>query len=506
MVHYNALNHLNEMDYLKIIMTRQSLTDKTVKGVGWNSADRIANYGIGFIIGIVLARLLSPEEYGLLGIIGIFTAIFNIILDSGLSTALIRKKGVTDADFCTVFWTNLLLSFVLTAVLYFSAPVIGSFFNRPELVPYIHVMAFILIINALAITQHAKLVKRIDFKTQTKISLIAHTMSGLIGIVMAYTGFGVWALVAQQMTSRLFTTILLWFFNKWRPRLQFSWNGFKELFGYSWKLLVAGIINTLFNQAYQAVIGKMYSPQALGQYTRANQYGHLVSQSIGDVVMKVSLPVLSEIQDEDERLLRGYRTIIKITMLVSSVLLIGMAACAKPLIFVLIGEKWLPCVPMMQILSFSLLIYPLHQININMLVVQGRSDIQLMLQIIKCLLAVGPILLGIYIGIYWMLIGSVFTGWMALALNSYYSGKKFNYTWWMQLKDVAPSIIISLVMAVPVYMLTYLPMSYFIIFPIQVIVGAVVTIALCEWRRQDEYIQLKGIVIENVGKIMHRKK
>lgn len=487
-------------------MAEQSLTKKTVKGVGWNSVDRIANYGIGFLIGIVLARLLSPEEYGLIGIIGIFTAIFNIVLDSGLSTALIRKKGVTDTDFCTVFWTNLFLSFFLTAALYYSAPKIGDFFNRPELVPYIHVMAFILVINALSITQQARLTKKIDFKTQTKISLISHSLSGVIGIAMAYTGFGVWALVAQQMTSRLFTTILLWIFNRWWPELQFSWNSFKELFGYSWKLLVAGIINTLFNQVYQAVIGKVYSPQALGQYTRANQYGHLVSQSIGDVVMKVSLPVLSEIQDEDERLLRGYRTIIKITMLVSSVLLIGMAACAKPLIFVLIGEKWLPCVPMMQILSFSLMIYPLHQININMLVVQGRSDIQLILQIIKCIFAIGPIILGIFIGIYWMLIGSVFTGWIALILNSYYSGKKFNYTWWMQFKDVTPSIIISLVMAVPVYMLTYLPMSYFSILPIQVIVGAVVTIALCEWRKHDEYIQLKGIVIENVGKITHRKK
>lgn len=487
-------------------MNKQSLSNKTIKGVGWNSVDRIANYGIGFIIGIVLARLLSPEEYGLIGIIGIFTAIFNIILDSGLSTALIRKKGVTDEDYCTVFWTNLFLSFSLTATLYFCAPLIGVFFKRPELVPYIHVMAFILIINALSLTQQARLTKRIDFKTQTKISLIAHTLSGLIGIVMAYMGFGVWALVAQQMSSRLFTTILLWIYNKWWPQLTFSFNSFKELFGYSWKLLVAGIINTGFNQVYQAVIGKVYSPQTLGQYTRANQYGHLVSASIGDVVMKVSLPVLSEIQNEEERLLRAYRTIIKTTMLVSSVLLIGMAACAKPLIFVLIGEKWLPCVPMMQILSLSLMIYPLHQININMLVVQGRSDIQLILQIVKCVLAIGPILLGIYLGIYWMLVGSVVTGWMALLLNSYYSGKKFNYTWWMQLKDIFPSFLVATIMAIPVFCLTYLPFSDYVILPIQIVVGALVTIALCEWLKRDEYLQLKKIVFDYSGKFFHRKK
>lgn len=486
-------------------MAEKSLTDKTVKGVGWNSVDRIVNYGIGFIVGIVLARLLSPEEYGLIGIIGIFTAIFNIILDSGLSVALIRKKDVTDTDYCTVFWTNLVLSFVLTAILYVGAPVIGHFFKRPELVPYIHVMSFILVLNALSITQQAILTKRIDFKTQTKISFIAHTLSGIIGIAMAYTGFGVWALVAQQMTSRLFTTILLWFYNKWWPKLIFSWNNFKVLFSFSWKLLVAQVIGSLWTQIYQAVVGKVYSPATLGQYTRARQYGQLVSSSIGDVVLKVSLPVMSSIQNEDERLLRAFRTIIKTTMLVSSVLLIGMAACAEPLIYVLIGEQWLPSVPMMRIMSFTLMLYPLHQININMLTVQGRSDIQLILQIIKCFLTIGPILLGIYVGIYWMLIGSAVTGWIALLLNSYYSGKKFNYTWWMQLKDVMPSIIIALIMAVPVYLLTYLPISYYAILPIQVVVGFLLTIGLCEWRKEEEYQQLKSIVLQYVGKHKHRK-
>lgn len=487
-------------------MAEQSLTDKTVKGVGWNSVDRIANYGIGFIVGIVLARLLSPEEYGLIGIVGIFTAIFNIILDSGFSTALIRKDGVTDTDYCTVFWTNLILSFILTTVLYFGAPLIGDFFNRPELVPYIHVMAFILVINALSITQQARLTKRIDFKTQTKISLISHTLSGIIGIVMAYMGFGVWSLVAQQMSSRLFTTILLWIYNKWWPRLVFSWMSFKELFSFSWKLLVAQIISSLWGQVYQAVVGKVYSPNTLGQYTRARQYGALVSSSVGDVVLKVSLPVMSSIQNEDDRLLRAFRTIIKTTMLISSVLLIGMAACAKPLIYVLIGEQWLPSVPMMRIISLSLMIYPLHQININMLTVQGRSDIQLVLQIIKCVLAVGPILIGIYVGIYPMLIGSVVVGWLALILNAYYSGKKFNYHWWMQLKDIAPSLLIAFLMAIPVYFLSYLPISDFIILPIQIIVGAVVTIALCELFKREEYFQLKKIVIDYSGKILHRKK
>lgn len=484
----------------------ESLTDKTVKGVGWNTIDRIINYGIGFIVGIVLARLLSPEEYGLIGIIGVFTAVFGIILDSGLSTALIRKDVVSESDYCTVFWTNLVLSFALTAILYFSAPLISGFFERPELIPYIHVMSFILVINALSITQQVRLTKRIDFKTQTKISLIAHVLSGIIGISMAYFNYGVWALVFQQMSSRLFTTILLWVYNKWWPSLVFSWNSFKDLFSYSWKLLVAMIIGSVWSQVYNAVIGKIYSPNTLGQYTRANQYGNLLSSSIGDVVLKVSLPVMSSIQNDDVRLVNAFRKIIKTTMLVSSVLLIGMAACAKPLIFVLIGEKWMACVPIMQILTFSLMIYPLQQININMLIVQGRSDIQLFLQIIKCVLAIGPILVGIYVGMYWMLVSSVIISWVALFLNSYYSGRKFNYTWWMQLKDIAPSFMIAFAMALPVYFLSYLPISLYLILPIQIIVGFVITIALCELFKREEYIQLKGIVLDYLGKLFHRKK
>lgn len=487
-------------------MSEQSLKDKTVKGVGWNSVDRIANYGIGFLVGIVLARLLSPEQYGLIGIIGIFTAIFNVILDSGLSIALIRKNGVTDDDYCTVFWTNLLLSFILTSILFLGAPLIADFFNRQELVPYIHVMAFILVINALSITQQARLTKRIDFKTQTKISLTAHILSGIIGIVMAYTGFGVWALVAQQMSSRAFTSVLLWGYNKWWPRLVFSLNSFKELFGFSWKLLVAQIIGTLFNELYQGVIGKIYTPNILGQYTRAHQYGRLVSGCVGDVVLKVSMPVMSSIQGEDARLLHAFRTIIKTTMLISSVLLIGMAACSKTLIFVLIGEKWLPCVPMMQILCFSLMLYPLHQTNINMLLVQGRSDINLLLQIIKFFLSIGPILVGIFVGIYTMIISSVLVSWIALLLNAYYSGKKFNYKWWMQLRDIAPSLIIAFTMAIPVYFLSYVPLSVYILLPIQIIVGFILTILFCELWKREEYIQLKNIALDYAGKMIHKHK
>lgn len=487
-------------------MAKQSLTDKTIKGVSWSGIDKLANYGIGFVVGIVLARLLSPEDYGLLGIIGIFTSVFNIILDSGLNTALVRKETVSHEDYCTVFYTNLVLSVILTATLFFGAPLIADFFERQELVPLIQVMSFVLIINAFSIVQHARLTKNIDFKTQTKISLISHISSGVIGIIMAYTGFGVWALIAQQLSSKFIRTVLLWIYNKWLPTLIFSWNSFRTLFGFSWKLLVASIISVLSGQLYQGVIGKCYSPATLGQFTRATQYVHLGASTVGDVVLHVSLPVMSSVQNDSERLLRGYRKIIKTTMLVTFLLILGMMACAKELVFVLIGHKWADCIPMMQIICLTWMWYPLHKININMLTVHGRSDIQLILEIIKTVIGFLPLLLGVFVGIFWMLWGSVAVNVIGYFLNSYYSGKKLNYSSWDQLKDIFPSFAIAVVMAIPVYLLSFLPISEFIVLPIQIVVGIAVALTLCELLKREEYLELKKIVIENLGKKFHKTK
>ena len=239
-------------------------------------------------------------------------------------------------------------------------------------------------------------------------------------------------------------TILLWVYSRWIPQLRVSWDSFKELFGFSWKLLVAQIINTVWTKLYQFVIGKYYSSETLGYYTRAEQFGNIFSSNITTIVQRVSLPVMSEIQNDTKRLVTAYRRIIKSTMLITLVLMLGLAAVAKPMIFVLIGEKWLPCVPYLQILCFYLAFYPLHALNLNMLQVQGRSDILLILQIIKNIIALIPIALGIWVGIYWMLIGSVVTGFFDYFVNSYYSGKKLGYSSWSQLRDIVPSFTIPI--------------------------------------------------------------
>lgn len=471
----------------------ESLKHKTVKGVSWSFVDSIANQGITFLVGLVLARLLTPEDYSLIGIIVIFIAVFNSIVDSGFSNALIRKKDATDKDYNTVFVSNLVISIVLCATLYLSAPAIAGFFARPPLTDLLHVMSFIIIINAFAIIQRTILMKNIDFRTQTKISLISSISSGVVGIGMAVFGYGVWALVGQQLSRQGLNTVFLWIYARWYPRLQFSTESFRELFGFGWKLLVSCLIDTVWKEIYQVVIGKCYAPAMLGQYTRAQQFASIFSSNLTSIVQRVSYPVLSSIQDDKARLKAGYKRIIKISMLLSFVLMLGMAGCAKSMIQVMVGDQWLPAVPLLQIISFQMMLYPLHALNLNMLQVEGRSDLFLRLEIIKKAIAVGPILLGIFVNIYWMLAGSVFTGIIAYYLNAYYSGPAIGYSIKEQIKDILPSFGIAIVMAAVVYAMSFIPVSPFILFPLQIITGAFIAITLLRKFELPEYMELEEI-------------
>lgn len=473
----------------------ESLKNKTVKGTVWSSLDAFLGQGITFLVGLVLARLLSPEEYGLIAIITIFISVFNSIVDSGFSNALIRKQDATEVDYNTVFYTNLVISAVLSTALLFGAPLIADFFARPQLTPLTQAMSSIVVINAFSIVQNIRLTKNIDFKTKTKVSLIASVASGIIGIAMAFSGFGVWSLVAQQISRQLLNSVFLWVFNKWLPKLIFSWKSFKEMFDFGWKLLVSGLINTIWTEIYQVVIGKFYQPQTLGQYTRAQQFSSIFSSNLTSIIQRVSYPVLSQLQDDKERLKSGYKRIIKITMLVSFVLMLGLAAIAKPMILVLIGAKWLPAVPFLQILCFNMMLYPLHSINLNMLQVQGRSDLFLKLEIVKKMIGVLPLCLGIFVNIYYMLISSVFVGFFSYYLNARYSGPFLNYSIKEQVKDIMPGFSIALLMALPVYAISYLPLNPFVLLPIQLLAGLLIVLVLCEKIGLEEYKEIKSIVL-----------
>lgn len=486
-------------------MSEESLKHKTVKGASWSFIDSIAGQGITFLVGLVLARLLTPEEYGLIGIITIFIAVFTCIVDSGFSNALIRKNDAKDIDYNTVFITNLALSVVLFGALYVSAPAISHFFNQPQLIPLLRVMGIIVIINAFAIIQRTILVKKVDFKTQTKVSLISSISSGVVGIGMALNGLGVWSLVGQQISRQFLNTAFLWVYSKWFPKFQFSIYSFKELFTFGWKLLVSSLIDTVWREIYQVVIGKCYTPVALGQYTRAQQFASIFSSNLTTVIQRVSFPVLSSVQDDKERLKSGYRRIIKVSMLITFALMLELAAVAKPLVLALIGEQWLPCVPFLQIICLQMMLYPLHSLNLNMLQVQGRSDLFLRLEIIKKIIAIGPLFFGIFVNIYWMLGSSVVTGLIAYYLNAYYSGPFLNYSIKEQIKDILPSFGVSMMMAIPVFAMSFIPLNPIILLSLQIILGTAITIGICEATKLPEYLEIKGIAMPIINKIIKRK-
>ena len=482
----------------------ESLKQKTVKGVGWSFADNIANSGITFLVGLVLANILSPEEYGIMAIVTIFIAVSNSIVDSGFSNALIRKTDIRSVDYNTVFYFNLIVSIFLYLVLYVSAPAISVFFKEPILVDVMRGIGWILIINAFAIIPRTIFVRTINFKVQTKVSLIASVSSGIVGIGMALTGWGGWSLVGQQLSRQLLNTVFLWIFCHWRPLWEFSTQSFKELFGFGSKLLASGLIDTIYKEIYSFVIGGFYSAADLGQYTRASQFNSIFSSNLTSVVQRVSYPVLSSIQNEPDRLLGAYRRVIKTTMLITFACMLGLAAVAKPLIVLLIGEKWLPAVSFLQIICFAGMLYPLHAINLNILQVKGRSDLFLKLEIIKKVIAVLPITLGIFFGIKFMLCGSVFTSFMAFFLNSYYSADLIGYPTLRQIRDVLPTFLVSLTVAGIMWGLSFLPLSYYVVLPLQLVAGLLLAFLIYERLKLPEYMEIRGMVLSILQKVKNK--
>ena len=420
-----------------------SLKGKTIHGVIWSLIDNVSSSGVIFFVGIILARLLTPEEYGVMAMVSIFIAISNSIIDSGFSSALIRKVKVKPIEYNTVFYFNLLISLLLYICLFFISPFIALFFREPILCEVMRVIGLILIINALSIIPYTIFVREINFKTQTIISLIASVGSGVIGVWMAFSGQGVWSLVGQQLGRQCLNTLFLWFFCHWKPTVSFSMTAFKEMFGFGSKLLLSGLLDTIYKDIYYIVIGRCFSSSILGQYTRAKQFSMVFSTNLTTVVQRVSFPVLSSIQDDSIRLREAYRKVIKSTMLVSFACMLGLAAIAKPLLILLISDKWLPAVYFLQIVCFSNMLYPLHAINLNILKVKGRSDVFLKLEVIKKVLAIFPILVGVYLGIEMMLWGSVIISVISYFLNAYYSASLINYSVYEQLKDIFPSFIVS---------------------------------------------------------------
>lgn len=476
-----------------------SLKQKTLSGLLWSFVDTMAGQGITFVVGIILARLLTPREFGLIGMLTVFIAVSQSFIDSGFSNALIRKKDCSNADYSTVFYFNLAVGILFFILLYFSASAISGFFNEPELKPILQVMGIVLIIDSLTIIQRTILTKRIDFKLQARISVIASIGSGVIAISMAFYGFGVWALVAQRMIKQGLNSLFLWLWNRWKPLFVFSTRSFKELFGFGSKLLISGLIDTIYRNVYYLIIGKYFSAQELGFYTKAEEFNRLPSQNLNAIIGRVTYPVLSTLQDDIPRLRNYYQKLIRSVMFITFILMLGMAAIAEPMINTLIGAKWEPSIIYLQMLCFVGMMYPLHALNLNMLQVQGRSDLFLKLEVIKKIIAIPTIVIGVFFGIKMMIAGMMVNTLIAYYLNSYWSGVKIGYSFKQQVKDILPSFFIAITMAVSVYLSgKILPFSYPVTLIIQIIFGALFVFLFCEITKFRDYIFAKELVLEKI--------
>lgn len=457
-----------------------SLESKAIRGVFWSAIERLGPQAVQLIVSIILARLLLPEQFGLIGMLAIFMALGQVMLHSGFGAALIQKQDVTEVHYNSVFYTNIFISMLATGVLYLAAPLIARFYGEPILISLTRLLSLSFIISAFGLIHVFLMTKKLDFKTQTKVSLIAAIISGVIGIGLALLGFGIWSLVAQMLTATLFNTIFLWIFNTWRPQMIFSLTAIRELFGFGSRLLASGILDTVFRNLYFVVIGRFYSATSLGYYTRAFTLQQLPSETLGGVIGRVAFPAFSEIQDDPARLKNGFRKALRAVALVIFPMMIGLLVCARPLVLTLLTEKWSPAVPYLQLLCIVGLFYPLSLINLNVLLAKGRSDLFFRLEVMKKALIVIVLAITWRWGIEAIIGGQIVVSIVAYYLNSYYNGTIVGYGFRAQVHDLLAYLVAAGMMGLVVFALTWLPFAHpAVLLLTQVITGSMVYVLLC---------------------------
>lgn len=436
--------------------------------------------GSQIIVQIILARLLLPEQFGLIAMLTILIAVAQSFVDSGFGQALIQKKDASRIDESSIFYFNIIIGFIATGLLCFIAPLIAAFYEIPELCIITRVLSLNLIINSFGLIQISLLTKQINFKTQMKASLTATMISGVAGISLAYMGWGVWSLVVQLLSFSLFRTIMLWLAYSWRPMFVFSIVSLRGMFAFGSKMLFSGLLDTIYRNIYLIVIGKIYLPADLGFYSQAKTIQQVPVASISGIISRVTFPIFSAVQDDKERLKRGVREALKVMAWVIFPIMIGLAVCAKPLIQVLLTAKWLPAVPYLQLLCFVGIMYPLHVINLNVLMAQGRSDLFFRLELIKKMNSTIAIFITYRWGIRAMIFGQIATSLIGYYLNSYYTAKHIKYPITEQIIDLLPTLAIALFMGIAVFVITLMPIqNQLFILLLQVVTGALIYIGLC---------------------------
>lgn len=413
-----------------------SLKSKTIKCAIWTGVERVATQSVAFVISIILARLLTPSDYGVVGMLSVFLSISRLFIDAGFTSALIQKKDRTDADFSTVFWCNLAISTACYLLLFAAAPWISDFYHMPVLRNMTRVLGLVLVINAVYATQVTRLTALLDFKTQAKVSFSNCILSGIVGITMAYLGFGPWALAAQSIFQSVFCCVSYWCLTGWHPQFVFSRESFNRLFAFGSRLLAASCLHTIYTNISPVIIGRKYSAADLGTYTRSDSLVALPGNIFQSTLGRVVYPVLSSIQDDEPRLRAAYNKYLRIITSVVAPSMLMMAAVSEPLILTLIGDKWLACVPYIMILSVGWMVDPIIVVNLNMIYVKGRSDVVLKLEVAKKMIAITIVVVAVQFGVIWLCVGRVVYSFIALGLNLYVCGPFIGMSFWRQMHEV----------------------------------------------------------------------
>ncbi len=470
---------------------------KVFNNLIWRFMERMGSQGITFVVSIILARLLDPAVYGTIALVNVFIIILQVFVDSGFGNALIQKKDADDIDFSTVFYFNLVVCGVLYLLMFFCAPIIARFYNEPTLTPVIRVLSLTLIVSGVKNVQQAFVSKKMIFKKFFYATLFATIGSAIVGIIFAYKGFGVWALVAQNLFLNVISTVTLWFIVKWRPKLLFSFARLKGLFSFGWKLLVSSLIDTVYNNIRQLIIGKLYTSEDLAFYNKGKHFPNLAITNVNASIDSVLFPAMSESQDDKHAVKLMTRRAIQISSFVVCPIMMGIAMCAEPLIALLLTEKWLPCVPYLRVFCFTYALYPIHTANLNAIKALGRSDMYLKLEIVKKIIGMAVLVAVMWHSPLMMAYSLIFTSIITSVVNAYPNIKLLNYGYFEQIKDILPSIIMSVVMGVAVYLVQFLNLGNILTLLLQIIVGVVLYITLSILTKNDIfYYLLKKILMK----------
>ena len=444
---------------------------KVISNLIWRFMERCGSQVISFVVSVVLARLLAPELYGSIALVTVITSVLQVFVDSVMANALIQKKDTDDLDYSSVFYFNLVFCLILYIGLFFAAPLISRIYKDMSLVPVIRVLGLTLVVSGVKNVQQAYVSKTMQFRRFFFATLGGTIFSAVVGIGMAYGGYGVWALVMQQLLNAAVNTAILWVTVGWKPKLMFSFQRLAGLISFGWKLLVSALLDTVYNKLYQLVVGVVYSSADLAYYNKADQLPVLVVENINSSIDSVLLPVLSAQQDKREQVREMTRRAIKMSTYVMMPMMAGLAACAEPLVRLLLTEKWLPCVPYMQIFCVCYAFYPLHTANLNAIKAMGRSDMFLILEIIKKAVGFLALVITMRMGVLYMALSRVFTGVLAQIINAWPNSRLLYNPYLQQLRDMLPAILLSTVMGLLVYTLNFLGLGDFVTLALQVLAG-----------------------------------